>query len=261
MSIRCQSVVFDHLGSNTSVTSLIHSSSLCSAPLFLSFRLNSDILLSICCLTLLARLQTWRDLIFSWVCLSVCMSVCLSVCLSLALLPFNADRFWQNFVTRTLQWSSLAATIMVQTSHRVTAWRGADAFLKISKNSQKSQNLNFKILVHHFCVCVSCVSYKNLTRFEQNWRRRYILKSAPIAITQVWTWHPVQCYVPPASTACLLQRPTRCGVPVAQQTTPFAAGKVWHRRTAKRYVQKLDIGHVHKFGMECVRKFGIWARS
>jgi len=36
-------------------------------------------------------------------------------------------------------------------------------------------------------------------------------------------------------------------VPVAQRTTPFAAGKVWHRRAAKRYVQKLDIGRVHKF--------------
>jgi len=27
------------------------------------------------------------------------------------------------------------------------------------------------------------------------------------------------------------------------------------------YVRKLDIGRVHKFGMERVRKFGIWARS
>jgi len=38
-------------------------------------------------------------------------------------------------------------------------------------------------------------------------------------------------------------------------------GKVWHRRATKRYVQKLDIGRVHKFGLERVRKFGIWARS
>jgi len=31
-----------------------------------------------------------------------------------------------------------------------------DAFFKISKNSQKSQNSNFKILVHHFFASVSC---------------------------------------------------------------------------------------------------------
>ena len=50
-------------------------------------------------------------------------------------------------------------------------------------------------------------------------------------------------------------------MPVAQRTTPFAASKVRHRHAAKRYVQKLDIGHVHKFGMERIRKFGICARS
>ena len=38
-------------------------------------------------------------------------------------------------------------------------------------------------------------------------------------------------------------------------------GKVWHTCAAKRYVQKLNIGRVHKFGMDRVRKFGIWARS
>jgi len=37
------------------------------------------------------------------------------------------------------------------------------------------------------------------------------------------------------------------------------SGKVCLRPTAKRYVQKLDIGRVHKFAMERVRKFGIWA--
>jgi len=33
---------------------------------------------------------------------------------------------------------------------------------------------------------------------------------------------PVQCYAPAASTTCSLQAPTRCDVPVAQRTTPFA---------------------------------------
>ena len=92
------------------------------------------------------------------------------------------------------------------------------------------------------------------------------MKSAPIAITQVWTRHPhpLLCThrkhrVPAASTMCSLQAPTCCCVPVAQRTTPFVAR--YDRRAAKRYLQKLDIGHVHKFGMERVRKFGIWARS
>jgi len=58
------------------------------------------------------------------------------------------------------------------------------------QNSQKSQNSNLKILVHHFLrLCLLC-NVKKSTRFEQNWRRRYILKSAPIAITQVWMRHP-----------------------------------------------------------------------
>jgi len=48
-------------------------------------------------LCILARLQTWRALIFSWVCLSVCLSVCFWP----ALLPFNVNRFWRNLVTRT----------------------------------------------------------------------------------------------------------------------------------------------------------------
>ena len=49
---------------------------------------------------------------------------------------------------------SLAATIMVQIGH--------DAFFKISKNSQESQNLNFKILVHHFFASVSPVYCKKM---------------------------------------------------------------------------------------------------
>ena len=69
-------------------------------------------------------------------------------------------------------------------------------------------------------------------------------------------------YSSAASTACSLQAPTRCGVPVAQRTTAFAAGGVWHRCAANRYVQELHTGPVHKFGMERrVRKFGTWARS
>jgi len=49
------------------------------------------------------------------------------------------------------------------------------------------------------------------------------LKSAPIAITQYGRDTPVQCNNARQSTAFSLQAPTRCGVPVAQGTTPFAA--------------------------------------
>jgi len=121
---------------------------------------------------LLARLQTWRAIIFSRVCLSVCLYVCVSVCVCVCVcvsdrhfyVPFNGDRFWRNLVTRTLLWSSLAATIMVEIGRRGGP---RDAFLKISKNSQKSQNSNFKILVHHFLrLCLLCI-VKNI-RLDSN---------------------------------------------------------------------------------------------
>jgi len=109
---------------------------------------------------------------------------------------------------------------MVQIGRRGTARR---LFENFKKNSQKSQNSSFKILVHHFLrLCLLCI-VKNATRFEQNWRRRYILKSAAIAIMQVWTRHPRPMLCARRHTACLLQSPIRCGVPVAQRTTPFAA--------------------------------------
>ena len=102
----------------------------------------------------MARLQTWRALIFS----RVCLSVCLCVCLLPALLPFNVDRFWWNLVTRTLLWSSLAATIMVQICRRVAR---ATLFWKFQKKIQKSQNSNLKILVHHFLrLCLLCIVKK-----------------------------------------------------------------------------------------------------
>jgi len=47
---------------------------------------------------------------------------------------------------------------MVQIGRRGTA----RCLFEIAKKSQKSQNSNFKIMVHHFCVCVSYVLYKNL---------------------------------------------------------------------------------------------------
>jgi len=86
------------------------------------------------------------------------------------------------------------------------------------------------------------------------------LKSAPIAITQVWTQHPHpmlcarrQHRMLAAITNALPRTRSTADDPIC--------GKVWHRHATKRYVQKLDIGPVHKFAMERVRIFGIWARS
>jgi len=88
---------------------------------------NSDILRCKICayIWLLARLRTWRALIFS--------RVCVSVCLWPAFLPFNVNRFWWNLVTRTPLWSSLAATIMVQIDRRGIPRRLFENLKKLSK--------------------------------------------------------------------------------------------------------------------------------
>ena len=52
-------------------------------------------------------------------------------------------------------------------------------FQKILKNHRSRISKFWSII---FCVCVFCVLEKNSTRFEQNSRRRYILKFAPMAI-------------------------------------------------------------------------------
>jgi len=109
----------------------------------------SSLLIIIVISSLLTRLQTWRALIFS----RVCLSVCLSVFLWLALLPFNIDRFRWNLVTRTLLWSSLAATIMVHIGRRGTVRRlfeNFKIFWKITIRISKFWSIIF-------CVCVSCV--------------------------------------------------------------------------------------------------------
>jgi len=81
------------------------------------------------------------------------LSVCLSVCLWPSLLPFNVDRFWWNLVTRTLLWSSLAATIMVQIGHRGTVRRLFENLKKFSK----IKKFEFQNSGPSFFVCVSCV--------------------------------------------------------------------------------------------------------
>jgi len=132
---------------------------------------------------LLARLQNLKGSYFQpslSVCVCVRVCVCLSVCLSVSDRhfygsTFNVDRFWRNSVTRTLLWSSLAATIMAQSGRRGTARRIFENFKKILKNHRIRISKLWSII---FGVCVSGVFKKHSTRFEQNWRRGYILKFA-----------------------------------------------------------------------------------
>jgi len=90
--------------------------------------------------------------------------VCLCVCLWLALLPFNVNRFWQNLVTRTLLWSSLAATIMVQIGRRGTARCLFENFKKLSKITefefQNSGPSFFASVSSVYCKKVRLDSYK-----------------------------------------------------------------------------------------------------
>ena len=66
---------------------------------------------------LLARLHTWRASV-EFVCVYVCVSLTGTSTL-------QHDRFWWNVITRTLLWSSLAATIMVQIGRRRRRSSGA----------------------------------------------------------------------------------------------------------------------------------------
>ena len=77
------------------------------------------------------------------------------ICLC-ALLPFNVNWFWRNLVTRTLLWSSLAATIMVQIGRRGTAGR-------LFENSQKFSKITefeFQNSGPSFFAPVSCIVKK-----------------------------------------------------------------------------------------------------
>jgi len=86
--------------------------------------------------------------------------------------------------------------------------------MKISKNSQKSQNVNFKILVHHFLhLCILHI----VKKFD--WIRTKLTEEIHFEVCPYR--HNASTDAAPPST---LQAPTHCGVPVAQRTTPFAAG-------------------------------------
>jgi len=147
----------------------------------------------------------------------------------------------------TLLWSSLASTIMVQIGRRGTVRRRFENLKKISKITEfEFQNSGPSLLR----LCLLCIVKKFHSILPKLTEERHFEVC------------PYLCNASPDTTPpSTLQAPTRCGMLVAQRTTPFAAGKVWvwHRHAAKRYVQKLNIGRVHKFGMDRVWTVGIWA--
>ena len=112
--------------------------------------------------------------------LTVSLSVC--VCVWPALLPFNVNQFWRNLITRTLLWSSLAVT-MVQIGRRGTARHLFENF----KNSQKSQNSNFKILVHRFLrLCLLFIVKKFwLDSNKTDWGDTFW----SLPLWRFWQWH------------------------------------------------------------------------
>jgi len=128
-----------------------------------------------------------------------------------------------------------------------------DAFLKISKNSQKSQNSNFRILVHHFlCLCLLCIVKKNWLDLNKTDGGDTFWSLPPIAIMQVWTRHPRPMLCArrwfAASTNALQRARSTADDPIWQGMT-YAHCKQVHSKTR------------HKFEVQRVRKFGIWARS
>ena len=190
---------------------------------------------------LLAGLQTWRALIFSRVCLSVCPWP--------ALLPFIVDRFWWNLVTRTLLWSSLATTIMVQIGCRGTVQRLFENFRK-SKFS-KITEFEYQISGPSFFASVLLVyCEKKLDSIQTKLTEEIHFEFCPYRHNAGMDATPSSNAMRPpgfAASANALRR--------ARSTSddPICCWhKVWHRHAANRYVQKLDIGRVHKFGMEHV---------
>ena len=99
-----------------------------------------------------------------FVCLCACLSVYVSVCIWPALLPFNVNRFWRILVTRTLLWSSLAATIMVQIGCRGTAWRLFENFKKFWKVTE----FEFQNSAPSFFAFVSLVYCKKKFGLDSN---------------------------------------------------------------------------------------------
>ena len=146
---------------------------------------------------LLARLQTWRALIFSQVCLSVC------VCLWPALIPFSVNRFSRNLVTRTLLWSSLVATIMVQIGRRGTARRLFENFKKILKN-HRIRILEFWSII--FCMCLLCI-VKKIDSI-----RRKLTEEIHFEVCHSGNLPPIECCALTAP-ACSSSRRQRCADP------------------------------------------------
>jgi len=116
---------------------------------------------------LLARLQTWRAIIFSRVCLWVCVCVSLTGTSTLQRWPIST----KNLVTRTLLWSSLAATIMVQIGLRGTARRLFEIFKKFSKITEIEFQNSGPSFLRLCLLCIVWPQIRELAAFGAAWRR------------------------------------------------------------------------------------------
>jgi len=130
---------------------------------------------------LLARLQTWRAIIFSRVCLSVCVSLTGTCTLQRWPILMKLSHTDPTVISFGRDHNG---------PHRPQRDR-ATPFWIFKKLFKKSQNSNFKILVHPFCVCVSCVLQKKIDSIRTKLTKEIYFESAPIAITQVGTRHPL----------------------------------------------------------------------
>jgi len=149
------------------------------------------------------------------------------VCLWPALLPFNVNRCWWNLVTRTLFWSSLAATIMVQIGRRGTVRRIFENFKKFFKN-HRIQISKFWSIV--FCVCGCCVLWKKFDSIRTIYKtdRGDTIWSLPF-----WNLPPtVACRGSTGSVAGSVHRQSttdvriqKCCVHIIQR---FRTGRIWN---------------------------------
>ena len=111
----------------------------------------------------IGRLQNWRAIIFSRVCLSVCLCVSDRHFYPSTLTDF--DETWSQGPHCDLVWPDHNGPDRPQRDRATPFW-------KFQKILQNHRILIFKTLVDHFLhLCQPC-TVKKSTRFEQIWRRR-----------------------------------------------------------------------------------------
>jgi len=109
---------------------------------------------------------------------------------------------------------------MVQIGRRGTVRR----LFKNLKNCQKSQNLNFKILVHHFlCLCLLCI-VKKFHSIRTKLTEEIHFEVCPYRHNaSMYATPPSNAMRPPPALRARCNHQCAVGIPIGQRTTPFAA--------------------------------------